>query len=717
MFENAEPQGLNLGSTQEQNAAVVAAAVPARKAISADSFRKLSALLKKPVAIPELLTVTTPEPIQVAIPEPKIEFLAVATAPEPTISEPTMVASVPEISIASPTDAVPEPEIAITPSIVVASEPVVLDAPSVIAISEPTIAIAEPVITISEPSISISPSVTKITEPAISISQPDIKVSEPVISITPSSVINSEPVVSVIPSVITTSEPSNWVTPSVITTSEPSISISQPAIKISEPETSISPSVITTSEPSISVTPSVIATSLPAISISQPAIKISEPEISPSVITASEPAISILPSTITISEPAISIAEAVVAVEPATLQIQAEPESVKLEEVAPAAVVKSEPSAQQPRPRDAFALPPSAMPQGQPKPAPIVVAQTPQQEQESAELARSLLDMMASGSSSGLPQERALAADTLLRMIPRLPLKSMVMLAERLCMMEAPPHLLVTKLICDPRIEVAGPLLEDCSHITDEDLSLVIHEGDSAKRRMMARRRHVSRAVTAQLVNTGEPSVLLNLVRNQNAEISHESFVQLVNVAANQEDLLAPLCIRADLPVPFAFELFWHAPAQLRRYLLSRFLTDSETLTKILKIALDNNGDEPAKPEFSNSEKIMEALQLADDGQLDEAAEILGAAAQINPATALRIMSDRQGEPLAALFKAVGITRAAANEILHGLKNSVSGLIDPARDPDELQGSFDSLSFNKARILLTYWDWATLKTGPYAPLN
>jgi uncharacterized protein (DUF2336 family) len=291
------------------------------------------------------------------------------------------------------------------------------------------------------------------------------------------------------------------------------------------------------------------------------------------------------------------------------------------------------------------------------------------------------------------------------------------MLAERLCMMESPPHLLVTKLICDPRIEVAGPLLEECSHIVDEDLSLVIQDGDAAKRRMMARRRHVSRTISAQLVNTVDPSVLLNLVRNQNAEISHESFVQLVQLAANQEDLLAPLCIRADLPVPFAFELFWHAPAQLRRYLLSRFLTDSETLTKILKIALETNGDEAAKPELSNADKIMEALQLADDGQLDEGAEILGAAAQINPATALRIMSDRQGEPLAALFKAVGITRAAANEILHGLKNSISGLIDPARDPDELQGLFDSLSFNKARILLTYWDWATLKTGPYAPLN
>jgi hypothetical protein len=32
----------------------------------------------------------------------------------------------------------------------------------------------------------------------------------------------------------------------------------------------------------------------------------------------------------------------------------------------------------------------------------------------------------------------------------------------------------------------------------------------------------------------------------------------------------------------------------------------------------------------------------------------------------------------------------------------------------ELQGFFESLSFNKARVLLTYWDWGVLGTGPYA---
>jgi hypothetical protein len=32
----------------------------------------------------------------------------------------------------------------------------------------------------------------------------------------------------------------------------------------------------------------------------------------------------------------------------------------------------------------------------------------------------------------------------------------------------------------------------------------------------------------------------------------------------------------------------------------------------------------------------------------------------------------------------------------------------------ELQNLFDSLSFTKARVLLTYWDWAVEQSGPYS---
>lgn len=437
-----------------------------------------------------------------------------------------------------------------------------------------------------------------------------------------------------------------------------------------------------------------------------------EPEIVPQVI-ALEMEPEVLPEPELLAKQQLELAPEPIQ-EPELIE-EPEPELIPelLQELAPEPIIAAvaevtEPAPLRPKLRDAFAQSPAAI---LARPAVVATPQTPEQELANAELARSLLDMMASSNSSGLPQERALAADTLLRMLPKLPLKSLIMLSERLCLMEQPPQLIVAKLIADTRVEVSGPLLEDCSHITDETLISVINEGLADKRRMMARRRKISRAISASLIQTADPSVVLTLVRNMNAEIAHESFIELVKFASVHDELLAPLCTRTDLPVPFAFDLFWAAPAQLRRYLLSRFLTDSETLTKILKITLD---DQSEANTFPDPELVMQALQLAAEDKLEDASALLAECAKIDQVTAARILTDNQGDPLAALLKAVGVPRSVASSIL---ANAVTTFLDPTRDPEELQALFDSLSFNKARILLTYWDWSALQSGPYAPLN
>ncbi len=353
--------------------------------------------------------------------------------------------------------------------------------------------------------------------------------------------------------------------------------------------------------------------------------------------------------------------------------------------------------------------------------APATVAKSDFQSEEqvdTAELARSLLDMMASGSNSGLPHERALAADTLLRLLPKLAAKPLAMLAQRLAMMDNPPQLLVAKLIRDERVEVSGPLLEDCMHITDQDLTTVVAENHPGKRRMLARRRKLSRAISDLLIATDDSSVLLTLVRNANAEISHDGFVALTLAATRHPDIMAPLSTRADLAAPHAFELFWAAPAQLRRYLLHRFLTDSETLTKILKITLSTqDGDDSKEQNLPSPGEVMELLDLACKGRIETAAERLGEALGVDGATVHRILLDREGEPLVVLLKTAGYPRGSVNDLLPALKRGDIALIAPDRDVTELQTLFDTLSINKARILLTYWNWAVLKSGPYAPVH
>ena len=339
---------------------------------------------------------------------------------------------------------------------------------------------------------------------------------------------------------------------------------------------------------------------------------------------------------------------------------------------------------------------------------------TLEQEAEKAELARALLDMMSASAAGGQPQERALAADTLLRMLPQLPTKSRIAIAERLAMMEVPPPFLVARLIASKDINVAGPLLEDCMHISDEDLFALTQMGDLEKLRLLARRRRISRPISDVLAASEDPSVLLTLVRNKGAELSNEGFASLSAAALIHTDLLAPMCTRQDLPVHFAFEIFWAAPAQLRRYLLSRFLTDSEMLTKILKITMDQHGGDLPNQSETSLERIGEALeQIMGDNRVEGIAA-LSKASNVSVPTVERILADAQGEPLMALLKVVGVPRSELEKNMSYLVQGAKPLIDPSRNLDEVQSVFDQLSFNKARILLTYWDWASHKSGPYA---
>ena len=348
--------------------------------------------------------------------------------------------------------------------------------------------------------------------------------------------------------------------------------------------------------------------------------------------------------------------------------------------------------------------------------------ETEEADEDAGNLARSLLEMMSAAAGTAQPQERALAADTLLRLVHRIPVKQMLNLVERLVLMDAPPQLIVARLIRDPRPEVAGPLLERCMHITDLDLIGATDGTDTSKQRMIARRRIISPALSDHLIGLGDPSVLLTLIRNPGASLSHTAFYRLAEQASRHHSLLAPLSTRSDLPAPVAFELFWLLPAELRRFIISRFLTDSETLNKILKITMAmQSGAEAGAPledaKFPSKDLIEKVVDLAVKGKLEKAAELLAGIGGICSENALRIISDRDGEPIAVVLKAMGYPRGRFAGTVERLKHSDCAILRSERNTAELQNIFDTLSFNKARILLTYWDWAAQKSGPYAPQN
>ncbi|MGI9482348.1 MAG: DUF2336 domain-containing protein [Hyphomicrobiales bacterium] len=325
---------------------------------------------------------------------------------------------------------------------------------------------------------------------------------------------------------------------------------------------------------------------------------------------------------------------------------------------------------------------------------------------------RDLLDVMALPDGVVQPQERALAADTLLRKLDRMPVSSKAELAERVALMETPPTAIVSRLVNDESIEVAGPLIENGAFVSDQDLKAIIDSDDIAKCRMIARRRHVSPALARELIDHGDPAVLLALVRNPEPSLSAELLAELTVLANTQPALQAPLATRKDMTPQIAFELFWCLPAELRRFVFSRFLTDSKTLERVLRIAVDSDQakadeDKWDAGSFPEEEAVLEIVSLAEQKMKVNAVKQIADLAHVSERNADRILSDEGGEPMVVALKAMGLTRASFDETIERLKGAPAAGMSEDRDIEELRALFDTLSYNKTRVVLTYWDWLT----------
>ncbi|MFO1088298.1 MAG: DUF2336 domain-containing protein [Hyphomicrobiales bacterium] len=326
-------------------------------------------------------------------------------------------------------------------------------------------------------------------------------------------------------------------------------------------------------------------------------------------------------------------------------------------------------------------------------------------ESQAEDATRVILDIITLSGSTALPQERSLAVDALVELLPALPVEQLRAISARIAIMETPPPQVVSFLVRYADADVAAPIIETCSALTDPDLLGLIEEGNGTVLRMIARRRSVSSTVSARLAETGKGPVQLALVRNAGAAISAETFATLCRFARANPALHAPIATRPDLPPMVAFELFWWVEADLRRYLMTRFLVDTAAIGRILRILSNAPGQIGfAYPDERDVESFVDLLA---GGQIGFATECLAGLLRIRQRTAKRMIEDPEGEALAVALKLLGMNRALAAKTMTVLSKADNAPLRSDRDTQELQSIFDSLSTNKARVLVTYWDWAS----------
>ncbi len=339
------------------------------------------------------------------------------------------------------------------------------------------------------------------------------------------------------------------------------------------------------------------------------------------------------------------------------------------------------------------------------------------------DLVRRLADRALMPSSQLSGSERQLIDDVLAALLPKLDYGHRAMLSERFLTGSEVPRNTVRLLAADDS-ELGCRLLEKSPALCELDLVVLLRTGTEAQQRAIARRRELSAHTVAALAADGvPPTVLKELLANDSITLPQRIVRQLVDRAAVDVDLVDPLLHRREMGPSDAFRLFWHARAADRIAIAKKFsvdrhalefgeLNDMEdaihTLNPATIAALEIIAGPQRKSDF-DPEAALTALQ---HGQAEVFFDALANGAGLSRDLVRTIVADASGEPLAILCKALRLGRGRFVLVL-GLFQKAWDVEDVTAQTDRLTMVYDSLSVDRADLILRYWNYAPASVSQF----
>ncbi|WP_020401052.1 DUF2336 domain-containing protein [Kordiimonas gwangyangensis] len=130
------------------------------------------------------------------------------------------------------------------------------------------------------------------------------------------------------------------------------------------------------------------------------------------------------------------------------------------------------------------------------------------------------------------------------------------------------PHDVAASLAQDVD-EVAMPVIEFSSVLTDKDLIDIVRTRGSDVQKAVAGRSTVSEDLADALADTGNEEVVATLVGNDGASIKETTFGKVLDKFADSELVKAPMAHRGELPISVAERLVTLVSEQLRDHIMT----------------------------------------------------------------------------------------------------------------------------------------------------
>lgn len=200
-------------------------------------------------------------------------------------------------------------------------------------------------------------------------------------------------------------------------------------------------------------------------------------------------------------------------------------------------------------------------------------------------LAQELSDVLLVGKENLSGPELTLLFDILCELIEDIELEVRAKLSERLAARDDVPLELILYLAND-EILVANPILISSELLDDNDLMRLVRKKTRDHRLAITERHWLSPDVSEELVQTGDPTVVVSLLRNDNAELYPKTAERLVRQCRDKTEYREPLVRREDLSPELAAKLYVWLGDVLRNHIVERFQLDPSVIEDAISSVL-----------------------------------------------------------------------------------------------------------------------------------
>ncbi len=283
-------------------------------------------------------------------------------------------------------------------------------------------------------------------------------------------------------------------------------------------------------------------------------------------------------------------------------------------------------------------------------------------------LAEAMVDMFSDRGRDLSDRERGLMIDILKRVLGEIEHSVRKRISSDLASRKDAPHALIGFLAND-EIDVAYSILSQSRVLQDADLIEVIRNRTMEHQLAIAVRFHVSEAVTDALVESGNETVITEMLRNPDAEISRATMDYLVEQSQRVDTFREPILRREDLPPEVAKRMFMWVSAALRKYILSEFGLDADTVDDLLENAaregLMTEASVQKPPAATLAEKLYQKgnidvdllISTLHDGEIALFVHLFARMSGMRAPLVQRMLFEPGGEGLAIASKALGFSR------------------------------------------------------------